>query len=316
MVGYIWITGGRFVMDRNWRRFTCLTLLWVALNPLSVSAQFKADPNYLVSLYPPFSSTAKLSGSAWIETGHSVSDPPAQNWQESRKPFPWRTTPPDRPDWKGAARDTVYFMVYQAIIVGVLYLAPESISGWSDQDKKDYSSDKWEENVQDPQRDSDDFFVNYILHPYWGATYYIRGRERGFTRTQSFLFSATLSTLFEFGLEAAFEEPSYQDLWITPVLGSLVGEYWFTPVRDRIKSQPNELTWKDKTILFLTDPLGVLGTGTDRLIGLDTELQVQAFHMGNMPRLPGHAGSGDMASLSRLPMHTEPAWGLQLRVGW
>lgn len=303
-------------MSVDRRGFLFSALLWVALNPLPANAQIKADPSWLAGLGPSFTVTATPSGSAWINIDDSVSDTDEKSRQESRKPFPWRSTPPDNPDWKGVARDTVYFMVYQTLIIGLLYVAPESISGWSDEDKENYDSGEWEDNVQDPHRDTDTFFVNYILHPYWGATYYVRGRERGLTRPQSFLFSATLSALYEFGLEAMFEQPSYQDLWITPVVGSLVGEYWFTPVRNRIKAQPGELTWQDKTILFLTDPLGVLSTGTDRLIGLDTKVQVHAFHPGNTPRLSGQAGSGNMALLNSLPVRREPAYGLQLRINW
>jgi hypothetical protein len=303
-------------MNRYCRRCLWSATLWIALIPQSASAQFKVDPDWLTRLYPALAATAKLSESEWIETGLPLSDYSDKNGHESRKPFPWRTTPPDSPDWKGTARDTVYFMVYQTIVVGLLYVAPESVSGWSDEDKDNYDSGKWEENVSNPHRDSDDFFINYVLHPYWGATYYIRGRERGLTRTQSFLFSATLSALYEFGFEAMFEQPSYQDLWVTPVLGSLVGEFWFTSVRDRIKAQPGELTWQDKTILFLTDPLGVVSAGTDRFLGLDTDVRVMAFHAGRASGSPGYPESGNLASSSKLPMHTELAWGLQLRMGF
>ena len=303
-------------MNRYWRRLICSAMLWAAMNPLSASAEFKAEPNWLVSLHPQFTGKTTLGESTWIEIGASLSDSPDKNSQKSRKPFPWRTTPPDNPDWKGAAKDTVYFMVYQTIIIALLYAAPESISGWNDEDKENYDSGEWEDNASDPQRDRDTFFINYVLHPYWGATYYIRGRERGFTRAQSFLFSATLSALYEFGFEAMFEQPSYQDLWVTPVLGSLVGEYWFGPVRNRIKVKPGALTWQDKTILFLTDPLGVVGAGTDRLLGLDTELQMQAFHTDDALRLTGHTGNSSLTSLSGLPMRVKPAWGLQFRIRW
>ena len=30
----------------------------------------------------------------------------------------------------------------------------------------------------EPVWDDDEFYLNYILHLYWGATYYMRGRER------------------------------------------------------------------------------------------------------------------------------------------
>ena len=236
--------------------------------------------------------------------------------KEERPPFPWRIVPPDTPDYRGAARDTGYFMVFQLAVIGLLYVAPESVSNWSEEDKENYNWDKWQENVSNPQRDTDDFFINYVLHPYWGATYYIRGRERGFSRPQSFAFSFGLSFLFEYGFEAMFENPSYQDLWTTPVLGSLVGEFWFSGVRDRIKAKPGELNWKDKTVLFLTDPLGVLSTATDRLLGIDSKLTVMTFDTAAPPQTAGSNTSATLISSALLPARTQPALGLQLQLKW
>lgn len=236
--------------------------------------------------------------------------------KEERPPFPWRIAPPDTPDYGGAARDTAYFMVFQLAVIGLLYVAPESVSGWTDEDKEDFDSGKWEEHVKDPERDDDHWFINYVLHPYWGATYYIRGRERGFSRPQSFFFSFGLSFLYEFGFEAMFEKPSYQDLWTTPVIGSLVGEFWFTGVRDRIKAKPGELNWKDKTVLFLTDPLGVLSSATDRLLGIDSNVTVKTFDTAAPLRIAGSNTSTHSMSTAFLPARTQPALGLQLQLKW
>lgn len=227
--------------------------------------------------------------------------------------YGWKIPPPDSPDWKGVGRDTAYFLTYQVLIVGLLYLAPESVSGWSKEDKEER---KWGENVRDPHRDEDDNYVNYILHPYWGASYYIRGRERGLDRTQSFLFSTALSTLYEFGVEAFFEQPSYQDLWTTPVLGSLLGEFVFTPIRDRIRAKPGDLDWRDKTILFLTDPLGVVGAKTDDLLGEQTTLRLQAFQPGLSARSSPHFGSASYSPADSALRQAAPAWGVQLHVRW
>ena len=237
--------------------------------------------------------------------------------KEERPPFPWRIIPPDTPDYRGAARDTAYFMVFQLAVIGLLYVAPESISNWSEEDKENYDWDKWHENASNPERDTDDFIINYILHPYWGATYYIRARERGFSRPQSFFFSFGLSFLYEFGFEAMFENPSYQDLWTTPVLGSLVGEFWFSGVRDRIKAKPTGLDWKDKTILFLTDPLGVLSSATDRLLGIDSNITVRTFDTAAPPQVAGSNTSTNSTSTALfLPVRTQPALGLHLRFQW
>ncbi len=236
-----------------------------------------------------------------------------ENTNQQRPPFPWRTVPPERPDYRGAARDTAYFMVFQLAVIGLLYVAPESVSGWTDEDKEDYNSNKWQENIKNPQRDTDDFIINYVLHPYWGATYYIRGRERGFSRTQSFFFSFGLSFLYEFGFESLFENPSYQDLWTTPVLGSLIGELWFTGVRDRIKAKPGELNWKDKTVLFLTDPLGVASAATDRFFGIDSEFSLAPVQSAGS--LPTEGGAGFARNSLKL-VPTTPGWGIQFQLKW
>ena len=247
----------------------------------------------------------------------SRADPASETSEEQqRQPFPWRIVPPDTPDYAGAARDTAYFMVYQLAVIGLLYVAPESVSNWTEEDKETWNLDKWQENISNPERDTDDFIINYVLHPYWGATYYIRGRERGLNRPQSFAFSFGLSFLFEYGFEAFFENPSYQDLWVTPVIGSLVGEFWFSPVRDRIKAKPGELNWKDKTILFLTDPLGVLGSATDRALGIDTKVTVKAINTAAEPPVAGYSTRARSMSTARLSTRNKPALGLNVRFSW
>ena len=246
----------------------------------------------------------------------TASGPEDAGKENERPPFPWRITPPPTPDYKGAARDTAYFMFYQLAVIGLLYIAPESVSGWTDEDKENYSFEKWKENVSDPQRDTDDYFINYVLHPYWGATYYVRGRERGFNKPQSFVFSAGLSFLFEFGFEAMFENPSYQDLWVTPVIGSIVGHFWFMPVRDRIMAKPGILTWQDKTILTLTDPLGVVSEATDRFLGIDTKVSVRPLDTQSALRVAGPSNVGAPARLPMLSKRAAPTWGLHVRMKW
>ncbi|MDP1929409.1 MAG: DUF3943 domain-containing protein, partial [Thiobacillus sp.] len=102
--------------------------------------------------------------------------------------YAWRGVPPARPDWYGVGRDTAYFLGYQFSAIAVLYLAPERISGWDREQKRNYSFDKWRNNVSEPVWDGDRWWINYVLHPYWGGTYYIRARERGLDRAQSFWY--------------------------------------------------------------------------------------------------------------------------------
>jgi hypothetical protein len=110
--------------------------------------------------------------------------------------------------------------------------------------------------------------VNYIGHPYFGATYFIRARERGFDRIDSFLYAAVASAIYEFGVEAIFERPSFQDLIVTPVGGALLGGFVFEPFRNWIKRKP-ELKWYDHVGLIVTDPIGALNYLADSLLGIN-----------------------------------------------
>ena len=185
----------------------------------------------------------------------------------------------DAIDRDGLRRDTWYFLGYQWVTIGVLYLAPESVSSWSDEQKEGYDMSYWWDNVSNPQIDSDKFYLNYVLHPYWGASYYVRARERGYGAQQAFWYSAMLSAVYEFGAEALFEEPSIQDLIVTPVFGSVLGAY-FMNVRDGILIREQEngyRTTKDKWVWVLTDPLGSLNHQVDKLFGRETHLQLRPY---------------------------------------
>jgi len=227
------------------------------------------------------------------------------------------TDPPLRTaDWEGLRRDTWYFVGYQAAAVAVLYALPQETTGF---DRGTASYGKWRYNVTHPHGDKDDAFVNYVLHPYWGAAYYIRARERGLDRWQSFGYSALLSLMYEFGAEALFERVSYQDVVITPLVGWLVGEYLFSPIRESIQSKPGELDTMDKVALIITDPLGALNGVTDRVFGIQTQLSVAPFG----PIRP--SGSVAAAALAEVrggwprPERSKPggvAWGLHLQVRW
>jgi hypothetical protein len=180
-----------------------------------------------------------------------------------------------RPDWSGVTRDSAYFVGLQVLVVGLLYLLPEIVTSWSDEQKDAYDFQRWVDNVKNPVWDKDNWYLNYLVHPYWGATYYVRGRERGLSKFDSFLFSVFLSTVYEFGVEALFEPPSYQDLIITPLAGSLLGLY-FEKVRETIKAKGDQQKWYDKAALVLTDPLGVASNFIDGLLGMRSSVEIRS----------------------------------------
>jgi hypothetical protein len=182
-------------------------------------------------------------------------------------------------DWPGIAKDTALFLGYQVAFGAVLYLLPESATGAD----KGTVFETWEFNVRNPHWDRDPWFVNYVSHPYWGAAYYIRAREREFGEIGSFVYSILLSTLFEYSIESFFEPPSYQDLIVTPVAGALIGAFIFEPVRAKIKAKP-ELVWHDRLIMVATDPLGALNGVFDWLFGIKSDIRLQIRPLGGAQR--------------------------------
>ena len=223
-----------------------------------------------------------------------------------------RTQPGDTSsrDREGLKRDTWYFVGYQWATIGLLYVAPEGVSGWSDEQKNEYSLSTWWDNVTHPQMDSDDFYINYVLHPYWGAAYYVRAQERGYDAKGGFWYSVLLSSMYEFGAEALFEQPSIQDLIVTPVLGSLLGRY-FMGVRHDIREREDMLGYRatrDKWLWVLTDPLGSLNSQVDRMFGRETQLQIQPYGYS------AHRDQGFPREPNRQDI--EIVYGLQFRLQW
>lgn len=180
---------------------------------------------------------------------------------------------PAGPDAAGLRNDSAWVIGYQVAMIGILYALPESISNWSEEQKEEYSLSTWWDNVSNPRWDDDAFWINYIAHPYWGAAYYVRARERGFDERASFWYSVAMSTAFEFGAEALFEQPSIQDLIVTPVGGVIMGEY-FMKVRDRTRARyaPGEtMPFLDRALLAVTDPLGAINRQVQSWLGIKME---------------------------------------------
>jgi hypothetical protein len=174
-------------------------------------------------------------------------------------------------DWLGLGRDTALIFSYQIVTIAAFYFMPESVSKWS-KEAKDNIFSKWWNNAQSPQWDHDSAAINYIGHPYFGSTYYVRARERGFGEFDSFIYSALASAMYEFGVEALFERPSYQDLIVTPVGGALIG-LALEPLRSWIKLKP-EPKWYDHLVLAATDPIGMLNGMFEKLVGIKSDLRV------------------------------------------
>ena len=187
-------------------------------------------------------------------------------------------------------RNTFVLVGAGVATMGFLYLMPSSFTNWEDDDKSPFS--KWWDNVSGgPVWDKDDFFLNYIAHPYVGALYYMGARSAGADAFDSFLYSFALSTFFwECGIEAFAEKPSIQDLIVTPVGGAIIGEGFYLAKRRIIENDYELLESKflGKTALLFMDPI----TEVADYIWQDEQQTRQKFSLQSHPTVTpsGHFG--------------------------
>lgn len=144
------------------------------------------------------------------------------------KPLSWTYSDPW---WQGLWINTA---VYAGAFIGTLFVLeclPEDATAWNRAEiQQDPFWKRWYQNIfkKGPEWDHDNAIFNYVLHPYAGAAYFMAARTCGFNFWQSMLYSACISTFgWEFGIEACMERPSYQDLFITPLVGSMIGEGFY-----------------------------------------------------------------------------------------
>ena len=143
----------------------------------------------------------------------------------------------------------------------VLQCLPENATSWNRAKITSVPLFKrwWRNNFKlGPEIDGDNAVFNYVLHPYAGAAYFMGARSQGFNFWQSFVYSAAVSTVgWEYGIEAFMERPSIQDLLITPIVGSALGEVFYR-VKRSIVSRDYTLGGSrvlGNVVVFLVDPI-------------------------------------------------------------
>lgn len=135
------------------------------------------------------------------------------------------------PDWKRMWINTGVLTGAYVAALFVLECLPEDATNWN---RAEFQNTplwvRWRNHVikEGPEWDHDDTMFNFFLHPYSGAAYFMAARSCGFSFWGSMLYSTLISTVaWEFGIEAFMERPSYQDIFITPLVGSIIGEGFF-----------------------------------------------------------------------------------------
>ena len=158
----------------------------------------------------------------------------------------------------------------------VLECLPEDATAWNRSElQKDPFYRRWFLNVfkRGPEWDHDNPIFNYVLHPYAGAAYFMSARSCGFNFYQSLLYSAAISTIgWEYGIEACMERPSIQDLFVTPLIGSAMGELLYKLKRHIVNHDYTLFGSRivGNVVVFLCDPVNEVvnlfrGSDTRRL---------------------------------------------------
>lgn len=130
----------------------------------------------------------------------------------------------DRSGWArwnaSLAGVTTTVLAFDVVMLWGFTLLPSEFTGWGEPQfnglKKNFTVG--------PRVDNDRFLFNYVAHPLAGSEYYMIARNRDLNWWQSMAYSVALSTVFEFLIESTYEQASWQDLWITPVSGTVLGE--------------------------------------------------------------------------------------------
>ena len=105
-----------------------------------------------------------------------------------------------------------------------------------------------------PRFDKDSFEYNIFKHSLTGNYYYLFYRSRGYTEKNAFFWSFMSSLAFEFAVETATESPSYQDIYQTPVFGTVLGIGF-----EKLSFYFHEWeTWYGSVLGFIVNPMTLI----------------------------------------------------------
>jgi hypothetical protein len=161
--------------------------------------------------------------------------------------------------------DLTYPILYTLTLQGgaLLFLASleKNTTGFSSPSAENFE----EAFTKGPRADDDKWYWNYLLHPLAGSETYLRARAQGCSPFGSFLFSTAASTVWEFGFESWYERPSTQDLIVTPVAGSFLGEARFRAKRALLEAD----TVSARVLAVAVDPFQSVAEWVGSAFGQD-----------------------------------------------
>ena len=110
-----------------------------------------------------------------------------------------------------------------------------------------------------PIIDEDHWSWNYEVHPYMGSISYLTYRNRKASLWESAAGSALNSVIYEYIIAGGTQPPSLNDMLITPIAGSLLGEGLYQLKKLLLKDR--YLSVFDKILITIIDPVEVFYFG-------------------------------------------------------
>ena len=165
---------------------------------------------------------------------------------------------PDKSGWKKFGIGSAEVFAIETLSSAVLYLSPAEYSNWPEQPWQYWGQNLKRAYTSPPVWDHDHWTLNYVGHPYQGAYFYNSVRSQGASWWASAGMCVLHTFLWEYLIEAINEQPSLNDLLVTPLAGPLLGEgihqltlHW----------RKGGFSTVEKIAVALLNPLYVVNTG-------------------------------------------------------
>ena len=147
---------------------------------------------------------------------------------------------------------------YEGIALAILYASPKSFSKWENPTSENCKQNLRNAFTKPPVLDEDYWYINYLGHPYQGACTYNALRSQGGKVWQSSLFTVGHSFVWEYLIEGGNEQPSIQDIFITPVAGVALGEAIHQAT---IAMSRNGFKWYEGIFVTVFNPMYLINNG-------------------------------------------------------
>lgn len=160
--------------------------------------------------------------------------------------------------WRKMGRAQIFIGGTELICMGILMAMPEEVTKWQPGFMNEAKKNLKRSFTTLPVNDNDPWGFNFVGHPIAGSLYYNSIRSQNATIFQSFAFSFAQSAFWEYVIEGMAEKPSLQDLIITPIFGTLLGEASHMAT---ISMHRNGFNWLEKITVIIINPFYAVNNG-------------------------------------------------------